>query len=271
MWTINDLFQDNVIIPFSEWMKRGARELDRILWWGIIKIIKGAKFDTQSNMLLCGIEVNSKFINIEDVTEKHIKQKLSIIKYSSLKDSDHKYKVKYNSIYGDIPEHEWSKIFTLIRIIPIENRWKDLQYRIIMRFIGTNYLLFKMNKVNSQNCSFCMLAPETIEHLFFECIHVKNVWIYIFDKWRRYNKCTIVPSMKLCVIGLYNHVNEYNLTDWRALNTLILLVKVYIFSCKIKEIELSRVALLNNLVHQCNLYETLNVTVYSTIRNLLEV
>ena len=49
----------------------------------------------------------------------------------------------------------------------IDNKTKDLQYKIIMRFVLTKKLLYNMTKVNSQTCSFCHVETETIKHLFF--------------------------------------------------------------------------------------------------------
>ena len=40
MWVVSDLFDNTGVIPFSIWMKRGALELDRIMWYGILKCIK---------------------------------------------------------------------------------------------------------------------------------------------------------------------------------------------------------------------------------------
>ena len=32
-------------------------------------------------------------------------------------------------------------------------------------------------------CAFCDLEPKTIEHLYFQCIYVKDIWLYVFEEW----------------------------------------------------------------------------------------
>ena len=55
-------------------------------------------------------------------------------------------------------------------LYPVDNKIKDLQYKIIMRFAFTNKLLDKMNKVNGQTCSFRQVEIKTVEYLFFKCV-----------------------------------------------------------------------------------------------------
>ena len=74
--------------------------------------------------------------------------------------------MKNESIHGIIRDDEWENIFMIPTLCPVDNKTKDLQYKIIMRFVPTNKLLYNMKKVNSQTCSFCHVETETIEHLF---------------------------------------------------------------------------------------------------------
>ena len=102
---------------------------------------------------------------------------------------------------------------------------------IIMRFVPTNYLLYKMKKVSSHTCTFCNLEPETIEHLFFQCIHVKDIWWYVFEEWAKLTGNTYEPNLRGCVLGVYNN----NVDDTRAINTIVLIVKAYIMKCKYEQ------------------------------------
>ena len=61
-----------------------------------------------------------------------------------------KYKIKHQLIQGFISDEEWKAIFLIPTLSPVENKIKDLQYKVIMRFVPTNYLLYKMKKVSSQ-------------------------------------------------------------------------------------------------------------------------
>ena len=60
-----------------------------------------------------------------------------------------------------------------------------------------------MKKVSSQTCTFCNLEPETIEHLFFQCIHVKDIWWYVFEEWAKLTGNTYEPNLCGCVLGVY--------------------------------------------------------------------
>ena len=76
-----------------------------------------------------------------------------------------------------------------------------------------------MGKVNSQVCSFRNMAPETIEHLFFNCFYVKNIWLYVFQEWLGCH----IPDLRSCVLGVNNEVEHS-----RVLKTIMLLVKSFI-------------------------------------------
>ena len=42
-----------------------------------------------------------------------------------------------------------------------------------------------MKTLNSQTCSFCHMEIETVEHLFFNCVNVKDIWIYVFKELQK--------------------------------------------------------------------------------------
>ena len=135
--------------------------------------------------------------------------------------------LKHESVHGFLSSNEWKNIFLLPRTLPVDNKTKDLEYKIIMRFIPTNYLLHKMGKVNSKVCSFCNIEPETIEHLFFNCIYVKNIWLYVFQERLSLTRSCHIPDVRSCVLGVNNEVEHS-----RALNTIMLLLKSFIMNCK---------------------------------------
>ena len=117
-------------------------------------------------------------------------------KLNLLQANDYKYRLKHESFHGFLSSNEWKNIFLIPRALPVDNKTKDLQYKIIMRFIPTNYSLHKMEKVNSQVCSFCNMDPETIEHLFFNCIYVKNIWLYVFQEWLSLTGSCHIPDLR---------------------------------------------------------------------------
>ena len=123
-------------------------------------------------------------------------------------------------------------------LCPADNKTKDLQCKIIMRFVPTNKLLYNMKKVNSQTCSFCHVETETIEHLFFNCIHAKDIWIYVFHELQKITGTQFVPELSSCILCVY----DTNVDNYRIINTVMLLVKMCIIHCKYDRNVLSRVA-----------------------------
>jgi exonuclease III len=247
MWVIGDLFDSTGVISFDTWLKRGALERDRIMYYGIVKGIRKAwknltRIDNgYRNTIMCGVTVESKFIEIRYMLQKHIKTIIKERKLSSLKQQDHKYKLKHEFFYGSLSQVDWENIFQLPQSLPVDNKTKDLQYKIIMRIVPTNSLLYKMKKVNSPSCVFCMLEQESLEHLFFECLEVKNVWLYVFSEWEKITGNIIVPTLETCILGIL----DTSVKHYVALNCVLLIVKYYIFKCKYAQCKLSVVHLRN--------------------------
>ena len=63
----------------------------------------------------------------------------------------------------------------------MENQVRDLQYKILFRFVPTNNVFYKMKKRNTPNCHMCLTEVQTIEHLFYECLTVKSFWLKLWD------------------------------------------------------------------------------------------
>ena len=53
-------------------------------------------------------------------------------------------------------------------------RW--FQYKRVHRILASNTYLYKIGIKEIDCCSFCKTNPETLEHLFYECDHVKYFW-----------------------------------------------------------------------------------------------
>ena len=133
-------------------------------------------------------------------------------------------------------------LFLFCHRVGLDNKTKELQYKILMRYVATNYLLYKMKKVLSQTCSFCMLEPETIEHLFFDCILVKNIWFKVFNEFNYITNCIAVPTLKCCILGDFN-IDLFINSTYMSLYILSLMIKSYIMQCKYDHAELSYIGL----------------------------
>ena len=110
----------------------------------------------------------------------------------------------------------------------VKLRW--FQYKIINRIFPTNSLLLKMNLTDNNKCSFCEGSIESIEHLFFSCPCVQSLWRYVKgtldDKGIK-----IFPAD--CITILFGMKGD------QTFNLILILIKYYIFLCKVNKTKLS--------------------------------
>ena len=80
----------------------------------------------------------------------------------------------------------------------------------------------------SENCSFCNNFPETIEHLFYDCLQSKTLWDNIFNWISRCNGINISFSRaEILLGGAPSVLNIFNL--------IFIIVLKYIYSCRCQE------------------------------------
>ena len=65
---------------------------------------------------------------------------------------------------GNISKEEKSQYNSALNDIK-EVKLKDFQYKINNRILATNSFLYKINKIDSNRCSFCKQTIESIKHL----------------------------------------------------------------------------------------------------------
>ena len=104
-----------------------------MIWCGVVRSVREKwNFDSicreQHDMpfqLSTGVNLESGFINIENVTQKHIKILLAEEKLNSLQANNYKYRLKHESVHGLLLSNEWKNIFLIPRTLPIDNKTKD--------------------------------------------------------------------------------------------------------------------------------------------------
>ena len=113
---------------------------------------------------------------------------------------------------------------------------KNFQFKILHRIMPTNKLLYQMKIINYNCCSFCFMYTETLEHFFYECVTIRNIWLRIFDELKlgdRFNSLTF--DLETVLFG-YDNFNDNYIS---GINTFIILFKKYIFKCKDDKINIS--------------------------------
>ncbi len=125
---------------------------------------------------------------------------------------------------------QWKSCFYLIQKIQDTNlKW--FQMRIIHRILGTNIVLKEMGIIESNNCSFCNLEKERIQHLFWSCNITQQFWMRLENLFN--SKCELAANVKfsedLVLFGTQENVKTDPIFDF-----IIMYAKQYIFSCKVK-------------------------------------
>ena len=58
----------------------------------------------------------------------------------------------------------------------LDNQIIWLLYGILRNILGTKALLYKMKKAENKLCHFCNNTPETITHVFVDCLYSTEIW-----------------------------------------------------------------------------------------------
>ena len=96
----------------------------------------------------------------------------------------------------------------------------SFQYRLLLQAVITNVHLKHYKIKESNNCSFCSTTKENLKHLFYDCKYVTVVWNYV-------EKCY---NCKLDWLQVFT--NQVHAKPKHPLNTVVLIVKFYIYSTR---------------------------------------
>ena len=159
LWRVCDMFDSNGnLIPFSTWETRGVSGSKFLLWRGLLSKVETYKINMSytevidsSNAVILPtgdiIDMQNTFCN--ELYGKTIK--LRIVQPTAVS--------CYLDILPGLSSKEIESMFIVPRVCTSlrDNILKELQFKILHRYLPTNDLLFKMKKVNSRKCTFCNL------------------------------------------------------------------------------------------------------------------
>ena len=201
-----------------------------MLWRGITsklqKIFPIAKH--KSNVTFNGIQVHQRKVSLHHLTIKDLKQLFASCQYTKV---NYKNETYYNSLFGRIEKQYWKKIYMLPHLLPVDNKIKEMQYKILFRFIATKKYLFQIKIASTPNCPLCYVHTHTMEHLFFECPTSKTFWLKLSEIWNFNNGDNVKLKLSDIIFGYKLGKLEENI----ALNTIILLAKYYLYRGYINE------------------------------------
>lgn len=138
-------------------------------------------------------------------------------------------KYRWNAIVRNI---NWNIVFIQSKKYCINNKSREVSFKIIHRIYPCKVLLEKMKKVTDNLCSFCKLTEESICHLFFECMYLRLFWYDVANIFNKVTRFKIILN-KRDVLFLYEASTQN--CDYKIiylLNLFIIQAKYYVHKCK---------------------------------------
>ena len=132
----------------------------------------------------------------------------------------------------EIQEEKWETVFTNIFKVTNAVKLRDFHYKIVYRTLITNTKRAKYAQV-SEMCNFCQSFPETLEHLFCKCPKVRKLWSAL-NKW-----VSKLLKEKIYIADADIILNNVKGKYAQLLNTMVLIMKRYIYVTKCKDNELN--------------------------------
>ena len=143
--------------------------------------------------------------------------------------------IKYFKLGYNFSAQKWKKYYSLPFRVLKDSSLLWFQYKILHRILTTNSFLYKIKYIDTDICNFCNAHPETLDHLFYECVKVNNVWKTV-ELWTQTIGTHIIFDKNTVLFGT---------TEFKDIffNWLIINVKYYIYRMKIQNAKLSTEAL----------------------------
>ena len=129
----------------------------------------------------------------------------------------------------------WRQLFRICFKTIQDPYFKWFQYRIMHRILGTQIILHKMGVADSNKCLLCRsTSEETLLHLFFSCPKANQLWHQLENRIFNKTGFYIQFSPEDVLLG-YIHHNSNS----AAINTLIMVIKCYIYTYSRKGFNIS--------------------------------
>ena len=99
------------------------------------------------------------------------------------------------------PNLDWKNIHMMSFKNTKNSKLQWFQYRIVHRILGTNKILHKMGKSESDKCTFCKESVETIEHIFWSCHKVAAIWEELYQWVNQTTNQELPLNLKIVIFG----------------------------------------------------------------------
>ena len=128
-----------------------------------------------------------------------------------------------------VPEAHMKKYYEIPYLYMRQTKIQTMQYKILHNFYACNLKLYKWKIVHSNKCLHCE-TTDTLEHHFFECVHMQVFWRSFCGWWKNYCMDCCPNDLFTCkqvILGVIEKVCHKP-----QLNYLLLLAKWYVFKVK---------------------------------------
>lgn len=173
---INDLYDAHgTLYPFDYWVREGVPKTLYMVWAGLVSNIMdktklSANYETSYPEPV--IKLKTGIYELNAVNSKLIYQE--IVKQSFGDECNVPKVVKYLTDDEGTTQN-WKAVFQMVQT-PMDIKTRDFQYRFLFDILCNNQKLHKWHLRNNSKCDFCKEADEDLEHLFWNCKHVKIFW-----------------------------------------------------------------------------------------------
>ena len=150
-------------------------------------------------------------------------------------------------IHPDNLGEKWEYYLLKARTISNSAKLRYFQYRILNHKITTNVMRAKWDQNISELCSFCFNERETVMHIMVECPNVAKLWKTL-SNW-----CNYHYEIKTVFDASTIILNDYQGKEKNYVNTLILILKQFIYSQKCKSNSLKFIEFISVVDHWYNL------------------
>ena len=131
---------------------------------------------------------------------------------------------KWQMNFYDINEQTWSTIYENPFKVTSNTKLQWLQFRINHRILRTKEFLYKIGIDDDPKCTFCNDHVETIEHILWHCVKIKNLLFHLRTVLEE-NDINLRLDYTTFIFGKYT---KHEIID----NIITLTIKQYIYRTK---------------------------------------
>ena len=232
---INDLFDEfGKPLQFSEMVEKGIDKGKWLNWSSLINCVKKSG--------LCKAPIQRLSHKIGDYymgnTNLHKMNAKQIYNHLLMKHYDDN--VTTPSIYQFLEIEEtfdWKAVYNRIYKCTMSSKLQEFQFKFIHNILVNHQLLYRWKISESNRCVMCNVETETIDHMTWECAHVKKFW----DDFILF----VQGKFKICLTKVDVYLGSENM----LLSLITIIARQYVYNCMRNKITPTFIACKNKILY----------------------